>query len=253
MKKNNIPYSSNLPDWAKNYLLPIRDNLRKFRYSGEGRICPVCGNSSRLFRSFGIIQRKDAQCVHCSSLERHRFVWLYFLRNTNLFDGSPKKMLHVAPERCFEQRLREKLKDDYITADIIDPRVMVNMDITDIKYPDQSFDVIYCSHVLEHVQDDRKAMKEFYRVLNNNGWAILLVPITSEVTYEDPSIVKPQDRLRAFGQEDHVRRYGPDYVDRLREAGFKVDTITVSEFVSEEEAILNGLTSASGEIYFCTK
>ena len=130
---------------------------------------------------------------------------------------------------------------------------MVKMDITNIDYPDQSFDVIYCSNVLEHVQDDRKAMREFYRTLKSNGWAILLVPITVEETYEDPSIIEPKERLKVFGQEDHVRRYGPDFADRLREAGFSVEVTEVNDLVQNNEAVRMGLTPASGEIYYCTK
>jgi hypothetical protein len=107
--------------------------------------------------------------------------------------------------------------------------------------------------VLEHVHDDRKAMREFVRVLKNDGWAIINVPIIAEETFEDPSIVDPQERLQAFGQEDHVRRYGPDYVDRLRDAGFEVAVTTVGDLTQEDEVIQMGLTRASGEIFFCTK
>jgi SAM-dependent methyltransferase len=192
-------------------------------------------------------------CVHCGALERHRFVWLYLNRKTDLFDGRTKRMLHVAPERCFEYRLKECLGGSYVTSDLLDPRAMVKMDITDIQYPDESFDVIYCSHVLEHVQDDKRAMREFYRVLKEDGWAILLVPITADMNFEDPSIVNPLERLKVFGQEDHVRRYGPDYVDRLHEAGFKVTITRVSDLFEKDNVILMGLTSASGEIYYCTK
>jgi ubiquinone/menaquinone biosynthesis C-methylase UbiE len=130
---------------------------------------------------------------------------------------------------------------------------MMTMDITDIQYEDQSFDVIYCSHVLEHVQNDKKALRELFRVLKNDGWAILLVPITSETTVEDPSIVDPIERLRAFGQEDHVRKYGRDYVDRLREAGFTVEITKVDDLVCADEVVRMGLTPASGEVYHCTK
>jgi ubiquinone/menaquinone biosynthesis C-methylase UbiE len=162
-------------------------------------------------------------------------------------------MLHVAPQRCFESRFRERLGDNYLTADLFDTYAMVKMDITNIEYADQSFDVIYCSHVLEHVQDDKRAMREFYRVLKNNGWAILLVPITSERTFEDPSIVEPLERLKAFGEEVHVRRYGPDYVDRLREVGFSVEITKVNDLVQSDEAVRMGLTPGAGEIYYCTK
>jgi len=245
--------ASKLPEWAKAPLRRLRDLVRAVPYYGKGRFCPVCGKSSHRFRPFGLVPREDAECVHCGALERHRLLWLYVSRRTNLFDGKPKKMLHVAPESYLESKLQQRLGDNYITADLFSPRAMVKMDITNIDCPDQSFDVIYCSHVLEHVQDDRKAMREFYRTLKSNGWAILLVPIIAEETFEDPSIIEPEERLRAFGQEDHVRRYGPDYADRLRDAGFSVEVTEVNDLVQNDEALRMGLTPASGEIYYCTK
>lgn len=130
---------------------------------------------------------------------------------------------------------------------------MVRMDITQIDFPDNSFDVIYCSHVLEHVVDDRQAMQEFYRVLRPGGWAVLLVPITADQTFEDPAIVSPQDRLQMFGQADHVRRYGPDFVDRLKDAGFEVRVIRVSDLYGRVDAMRMGLTAACGDIFHCTK
>jgi SAM-dependent methyltransferase len=231
----------------------MKNVLEELLYFGRGRFCPVCGKSSRRFRQYGAVPREDAQCVHCGALERHRLLWLFIQRKTDFFDGMSKKMLHVAPEACFEPRFKEQLGDNYLTADLFNPRAMVKLDITDIQYADQSFDVIYCSHVLEHVQDDRRAMREFFRVLKNNGWAILLVPVTSEHTFEDPSILEPEERLRVFGQEDHVRRYGPDYADRLREAGFNVEIAEICDLANGKEAVEMGLTPASGEIYFCTK
>ncbi len=117
-----------LPEWAKNLLRRLRDIARAVLYYGEGRFCPVCGKSSRRFRQLGVVPREDAQCVHCYAVERHRFLWLYLSRKTNLFDGTPKKMLHVAPERCFESRFKEQLGDNYLTADLFDPRAMVKMD-----------------------------------------------------------------------------------------------------------------------------
>jgi SAM-dependent methyltransferase len=180
-------------------------------------------------------------------------VWLYLANKTDLFDGRPKKVLHVAPERCLQPLFSRSLGQGYLTADLAKNRAMVQMDITKIDHADGSFDVIYCSHVLEHVLEDRQAMREFYRVLRPGGWAILLVPITVERTFEDPTIVSPRDRLRVFGQEDHVRRYGPDFVDRLRETGFDVRTIRVQDLYGQADAIHMGLTAACGDIYHCTK
>ena len=222
------------------------------KYYSKRRYCPVCGRSS-CFEQFGIVPREDARCVHCGALERDRLTWLFLQKRTDLFDGKPKKMLHVAPETCFESRFKTRLRGDYLTADLFNPLVMVKMDICDIRYPDQSFDVVYCSHVLEHVLDDRQAMREFCRVLKNNGWAILNVPITCEKTFEDSSIVDPKDRLEVFGQEDHLRRYGTDYVERLRDSGFTVEIIKVADVANGDEAVRMGLTQASGEVYYCTR
>lgn len=238
----------------------IRKTLRQWSdfvltlpYRGTGRLCPVCGRASRRFRPFGISRRKAAQCLHCGALERHRLVWLYLHTMTDLFDGLPKSVLHIAPESCFVARFKELLGDGYLTADLNSRRAMVRMDITDIRYADRAFDVIYCSHVLEHVLDDRRAMRELFRVLKPGGWAIILVPIHDGPTFEDSSIVVPKERLKAFGQADHVRRYGADYVERLREAGFTVSITTVSDLVDERDADRMGLTTASGQIHCCTR
>jgi SAM-dependent methyltransferase len=245
--------ASMLPSGLKESLKRIKDVAGTLAYYGTARYCPVCGRSSRRFRGAGIPVREDAQCVHCGSLERHRLLWKFINDRTDLFNGSPKRVLHIAPETCFASRFRERLGESYVTADLLNPRAMVKMDITDIHFPDQSFDVIYCSHVLEHVPDDRKAMREFHRVLKNKGWAILLVPITASVTFEDPTIVDPEEREKAFGQSDHVRKYGPDYVDRLRAAGFTVQVTTAGDMVPHHDAVRMALSAASGEIYFCTK
>lgn len=244
---------SKLPEWAKAPLRRTRNVIKVLPYYGKGRYCPVCRRSSSRFKPFGIVPREDAQCAHCDALERHRFVWLFFQKNTDLFHGETKKMLHVAPEQCFESIFKDRLGDNYLTADLLNSRAMVKMDICDIQFPDGSFDVIYCSHVLEHVLDDQQAMREFFRVLDSNGWAILNVPITRETTFEDSSIVDPQERLKAFGQEDHVRRYGQDYVERLRDSGFTVKIIKVGDLANSDEVVSMGLTQASGEIFFCTK
>jgi SAM-dependent methyltransferase len=244
---------SRLPEWVKAPLRRTKEDLKKLPYYGNGRYCPVCAGSSRRFMPFGRVSREDAQCVHCGALERHRFLWLFLKKNTDLFDGKAKTMLHVAPEPCLEPILKDQLGSNYLTADLFNPRAMVKMDICDIQYPDGSFDVIYCSHVLEHVLDDKQAMREFFRVLKNSGWAILNVPINRETTSEDSSIVDPKERLKAFGQEDHVRSYGQDYVERLRDSGFSVNITKVSDVANSDESVRMGLTHASGEIYYCTK
>lgn len=243
-----------LPEKAKS---PLRRLRNEFKYHGSERYCPVCKKSSNRFEAFGVPpapQRIDALCPRCGALERHRLLWLFLEQKTNLLKGvDVGAMLHVAPEPLLEKRFASIVGDGYLTADLYNPRAMVEMDITNIKFPEKTFDVIYCSHVLEHVQDDRTAIGEFHRVLKDDGWAILLVPIVASETYEDPSITEPEDRQRHFGQSDHVRVYGPDYIDRLRAAGFTVEKTTVDDLVDSERANLMGLTNASGEIFFCTK
>jgi SAM-dependent methyltransferase len=190
--------------------------------------------------------------MHCGALERHRLVWRYLRQETDLFDKPHKKVLHIAPEPCFESRLKGRLGSTYITADLNNPGVNVKMDITDIQYPDESFDVIYCSHVLEHVPDDRKAMRELCRVLKSDGWALLVVPIFLQETIEDPTITDPLERQRLFGLKDHVRKYGTDFEDRLRQAGFNVTPISASDFLQQDETRQIRINQ-SYRIHRCTK
>lgn len=241
-----------LPSPARRVLEPIR----AMRYRGVGRLCPVCRKPSREFaRSGEVVVRADAKCIYCGALERHRLVWLFFDRRTSIFRNPPARMLHIAPEPILTRLLRSQLGDAYLTADLEadDPLVDVRMDISNIQYSDETFDAIYCSHVFEHVNDDRKAMRELRRVLTADGWAVLLVPITAPRTYEDPTVTDPDERLRLFGQRDHVRRYGPDYVERLREAGFDATIIRPSDFLTASEIERMGITEAAGDIYFCRR
>jgi ubiquinone/menaquinone biosynthesis C-methylase UbiE len=142
-------------------------------------------------------------------------------RKTELFLPPKKRMLHVAPEECLVNTLRSSNVVQYISADL-SPRAMLQMDLMETCFPDETFDAIYASHVLEHIVDDRKAMREIFRVLKTGGWAILQVPVNGEVTCEDPAITDPIERERIFGQSDHVRVYGNDYYDRLSDVGFVV-------------------------------
>ena len=203
--------------------------------------------------SMDMCREKMLNVFIAETIERHRLLWLYVTQKTDLFDGRPKRMLHIAPERAFESTLRQRLGNNYLTADLFDPRAMVKMDISNIEYPDQSFDVIYCSHVLAFVQDDRKAMREFFRVLKTNGWAILLESIRFQKTLEAPANLGPQERLKLLHHAEMVRAYGPDFVDRLREAGFIVETTKVNDLVTNCEAVRMGLRPVTREIYYCTK
>ncbi len=141
---------------------------------------------------------------------------------------------------------------EYVTADLNDPSVDVRMDITNIPYSDCEFDVIVCSHVLEHVSDDRKAISELFRILKPGGWALLLVPIdpSRKETFEDPTITSPEERLHYFWQEDHVRLYGLDYRDRLEAAGFIVNIEDVHQNLSEAQQKRYGVFDYPEKLYF---
>jgi len=177
---------------------------------------------------------------------------MYFQQRTDLFDGKSKKMLHVAPEPSLTAKFEAAPNIEYISSDLDPKAAMIQMDITDIHLPDNSFDVIYCSHVLEHVPDDRKAMRELARVLRPNGWAILAVPFfRKDKTFEDPSITSEADRDRVYGQSDHVRAYGPDFVDRLRESGFDVTVDRFATHLSDE--VVDRYALSREEMYVCRK
>jgi hypothetical protein len=201
---------------------PLLKAVRKRRYLGTSRFCPVCESRLREFFLFGDKLKSGKRCPVCGSLERHRLVWLFMHQKTNLFTPSRKRILHIAPEPCLTSVLQESENIDYLSTDLA-RYAMIQADLTQLCFPNDIFDAVYASHVLEHVLDDRCAMREIYRILRPGGWAILQVPISDRrVTYEDATIIDPDKREQVFGQLDHVRVYGEDYYDRLREAGFNV-------------------------------
>jgi len=227
--------------------------LRRIRYYGHDHFCPVCGSHLSKFIVKIADQQENARCPVCRCLERHRLDWLFFQKKTDLFDGRRKRMLHVAPENVFALKFKKIPYLHYVTADLNNPKAMCNLDITELPFADDSFDVIYCSHVLEHVPDDRKAIREFYRVTKTGGWALLQVPITAKHTIEDPSIKDPFERKRLFGQIDHVRRYGPDYAGRLREAGFKVRIFYARDLLTSERDYYRLGIQKTRMVFFCRK
>jgi hypothetical protein len=213
---------------AVNLLPRVRRRVRLIRLRGDAVECPCCGGR---FREF--MPGRDPNnpiCPRCGAQARHRALWLYLHERTHLFEKEGLRVLHFAPERALGRRLASAPGIRYLSADLEDPVAMEHFDITDIPHPDGSFDAILCIHVLEHVEDDRKAMRELCRVLAPDGFAIVLVPLDLDraETYEDPGITDPAERERAFWQSDHLRLYGRDFPERLREAGFDV---TVDQWV----------------------
>ncbi len=202
---------------------------------GDRFECPCCGGRFRRFQPHGVKRRENARCPGCGALERHRLQWLYLRDCTNLYTDR-LRVLHFAPEISLQRSLRQLANLDYVSADLDSPRADVWFDICAIPYPQASFDVVLCSHVLEHVPDDRKAMRELFRVLKPGGWGLIQVPMDRNraETFEDWSVTAEADRERVFGQRDHVRIYGNDYYDRLKEAGFRVEPDTFVQRLAPE-------------------
>jgi SAM-dependent methyltransferase len=146
-------------------------------------------------------------------------------------------MLHLAPEYCYLTRFKKQENLDYITGDLNSPWADHHFDCHDVPFDDNSFDVVMANHLLEHVDDDRRVMREFHRVMKSGGWGIFQVPINynDPDTAEDPDVTDPMERERLYWQQDHVRLYGHrDYPARLREAGFAVDVVDMQELLGEE-------------------
>ena len=184
-----------------------------------------------MFVSVGHPGRWDARCLNCGSRERHRLLHLWIVENGG-DKLAGKRILHFAPEKAFMRRM--KGNPLYETADLMQAGVTHRLDITDTKLPDATYDVVMANHVLEHIPDDRAAMRELFRVLQPGGVALLTTPInaTRRTTYENPAITSYPARWAHFSAHDHVRYYGLDFADRLTETGFQVETFRVS---SEDE------------------
>ena len=225
-----------------------------FLLKGNQFTDPIDGKSFQYFLPYGYGKiRYNVLSPSTLSLERHRLMWL-FLKNKTDFFSSPKKVLHIAPEQCFIKLFRNQQNLDYLTTDLHSPLADVKADILDLPFEDNSFDVVFCNHVLEHIIDDQKAMSELYRVMKKGGFGIFQVPqdLSLEKTYEDFSIINPKERAIHFGQYDHVRIYGQDYFNRLEKVGFEVHPINLSSELSSELINLYRLTE-NEIIPYCKK
>jgi len=210
-----------------------------FSLKGDKFTDPIDGKNFRKFLPYGYgKQRENALSPSTLSLERHRLMWL-FLRDETTFFTSDKKLktLHIAPEQCFLDIFRKQQNLEYITSDLESPIADVKADICDLPFKDNSFDVVFCNHVLEHITDDKKAMQELFRVMKKGGFGIFQIPqdIARETTFEDNSITDKKERAKIFGQYDHVRIYGRDYFNKLRSIGFKVDEIDYTQKITREK------------------
>lgn len=208
-----------------------------FYLKGDKYTDPIDGKSFRKLLPYGYgKQRENVLSPSTLSLERHRLMWLYLQQETDFFT-SQKKVLHMAPEQCFLSIFRKQKNLEYTTADLYSPIADVKADICDLPFEDNSFDVVFCNHVLEHIPDDTKAMQELYRVLKPGGMGIFQIPqdLSRAKTFEDDTITDEKERAKIFGQYDHVRVYGRDYFDKLRAIGFRVEEVDYTKKITQKE------------------
>jgi len=212
-------------------------------FRGKKYTDPIDDSNYSKFLSYGYkTVRKNALCPGTLSLERHRLLWLYLDKETD-FLSSNLKVLHVAPEQVFYKKFKKLKNWEYFTFDLNSPIADIKGDLISTNFKDEYFDLIICNHVLEHIEDDKSALDEMYRILKYNGISILQVPINvkRENTFEDLSIKSKIQREKYFGQYDHVREYGLDFKDRVEQAGFKVEMINYSKKISQDLVIKYGL------------
>ncbi|WP_293296386.1 class I SAM-dependent methyltransferase [Allomuricauda sp.] len=222
--------------------------LIAFSLKGKTYTDPIDGKSFRKFLPYGYENpRENVLSPSTLSLERHRLLWLY-LKNETKFFNQPLKLLHFAPEQAFYKRFKKLENLEYTTTDLNSPLADVKADICDLPFKDDTFDVILCNHVLEHIPNDTKAMQELFRVMKPGGWGIFQIPqdINRAKTFEDDTITDKKERARVFGQYDHVRIYGRDYFDKLRSVGFRVEEVDYTNTLPKEDVKKYRL--ANGEI-----
>lgn len=219
-----------------------------FVLRGKKYTDPIDGKSFRKFLPYGYEnQRENVLSPSTLSLERHRLLWLYLKNETDFFTAK-HTMLHFAPEQAFYKRFRKMKNLDYTTTDLNSPLADVKADICKLPFENNTYDIIFCNHVLEHITDDKKAMEEIFRVLKPGGMAILQIPqdLSRKETFEDNSITDTKERAKIFGQYDHVRVYGLDYFDKLRKVGFLVEEENYTKKLSGTE--IEKFRLAKGEI-----
>ncbi|HVU43972.1 MAG TPA: class I SAM-dependent methyltransferase [Xanthobacteraceae bacterium] len=228
------------------------------RYLGTEYRCPICGTGLRAFRPMWKSYWRDVEvyqpihpaesmetlnleaftCPCCDAFDRDRLTAIYLENAFASFDRNRTyRLLEFAPGDALYKKLKSLPFIAYRSADLSRKTVDERVDMTDMAaYTGGSLDVILCSHILEHIPDDRKAMRELRRVLKPEGFAIVLVPLVVGVdeTHEDPSMDTPELRWKYFGMGDHVRQYGKrDFIERLEAAGLKVEQLGIEHFGAE--------------------
>ncbi|MCL2187590.1 MAG: class I SAM-dependent methyltransferase [Defluviitaleaceae bacterium] len=235
----------------------LRDYIypRKKMLGDRLKHCPVCDNNIEVFLPYA--NRINSHCPYCFSAARHRFMWLYLIKDRGLLNGGGEaiKILHFAPEFALYEILKKTDHIDYYPVDFnpaFPRKIRDCVDIQSMDYANDMFDVIICSHVLEHVPNDSLAMGELHRVLKPNGVAYINVPISDEMqTLENPNYNTPELREKYYGQHDHLRYYGADFNDKLQQAGFNVDIVQSEDMLCAKDCVYYAIENT--QIFVCGK
>lgn len=218
-------------------LLRSESSLRKavsVFYSGNKFECPVCGFHARKF--IPVHNGKSHLCPRCGSIERKRLLWLYMENEIEIGEKNNFRVLHFSPSAALRGKFQVMKNIEYEPTDIFNPLIKHHFDITQIPFNENYFDLIICYHVLEHVENDRKAIQELFRVLKREGVALIQVPFSENETLEDAGVTNPNERKKLFGQEDHVRYYGRrNFLSRIQQSGFKAEEIKYAQTLDEEK------------------
>jgi len=224
-------------------------------YRGNKVECPVCDKSFSKFLSYGssVAHRENVLCPYDLTLERHRLMWLYLRDHSTFFNEPSLSVLHMAPEQCFLPKFKQQKNLTYLTADIESPIADMHFDLHHIPLDSDRFDVVFCNHVMEHVENPHQCLLEIFRVMKSGAWAIMQVPqdMSRETTLEDSTIVTPEEREKHYWQKDHVRLFGRDYPDYLRKAGFEVEEFWLKEHL--EPSVFERFRISSEEVLYIAK
>lgn len=229
--------------------------IESYFYRGNNYYCICCDKSFRKFLPHGNVPRTNAVCPYCRSLERTRLL-MYYLQNETPVFKQHLKILHFAPEKAISKKIRSFNNSKYITADINPALGDHIVDIQNIPFEEEVFDLIICSHVLGHVPDEPKAIDEIYRVLKPGGVAVILtlIDLNMETTYENKSANTPKERLKHFGESDLLRLHGNDFGSLLQREGIKVEAINYALSFTDEEKNRYQFGNMEREIIFkCQK
>lgn len=231
-------------------------------YHGHNVLCPCCGKKFDRFMDFKFAQTNDAKrytdfykntvCPYCFSYPRHRIICCFFDKAIGIIPQD--NILMIAAERSIIKWFNRN-DCHYTTADLFNRTADVKVDVQNMPFSDESWKLIICNHVLEHVPDYRIALKELRRVLKKDGILELTVPTDRNfgTVYEDKNIIGKTERIKAFGQPDHMRIFGNDVEKILTDLDFFVEVIDGNNLPNEIVGVIGPANYDDNRVYLCRK